>query len=63
MADSLRRFGEPAKQELLRRATGAHPGWRNIAGAILMYWRDWSPSCRFRPIADSHSDALRTAFR
>jgi HEAT repeat protein len=44
ITDNLRRFGEPAKQELLRRAAGAHPGWRNLAGDILSYWGDWSPS-------------------
>jgi len=30
LARDLRRFGEPAKQELLRRAVGSHAGWRNI---------------------------------
>jgi HEAT repeat protein len=44
IADKLRRFGEPGKQELLRRAAGAHPGWRNLAGDILQYWGAWSPS-------------------
>jgi HEAT repeat protein len=44
LARDLRRFGEPAKQELLRRAAGNHPGWRNLAGAILMEWHSWSPA-------------------
>jgi HEAT repeat protein len=44
IAHKLLRFGEPAKQELLRRAAGAHPGWRNLAGDILQYWEAWSPS-------------------
>src|ERR1039458_7916486 len=41
LARDLRRFGEPAKQELLRRAIGSHPGWRNVAGAILADWGGW----------------------
>ena len=44
ISNNLRRFGEPAKQELLRRAAGAHPGWGNLAGGILQYWGIWSPS-------------------
>ena len=44
IASSLRRFGEPAKQELLRRAAGALAGWRNLAGDILAYWGGWLPS-------------------
>ena len=44
IADNLRRFGEPAKQELLGRTVGAHPGWRNLAGDILSHWGGWSPS-------------------
>jgi HEAT repeat protein len=54
IAANLRRFGEPARQELLRRATGAHLGWRNLAGAILSYWGDWSPS---------HVPAIRAALQ
>lgn len=42
LARSLRRFGEPAKQELLRRAVGSNPGWRNVAGAILANWGAWT---------------------
>jgi HEAT repeat protein len=42
LARYLRRFGEPAKQELLRRAIGSHPGWRNVAGAILADWGSWT---------------------
>ena len=42
LARDLRRFGEPAKQELLRRAVGNSPGWRNVAGAILANWGSWS---------------------
>ena len=38
LARDLQRFGEPAKQELLRRAVGTHAGWRNVAGAILADW-------------------------
>jgi hypothetical protein len=41
LARYLRRFGEPAKQELLRRSIGTHPGWRNVAGAILADWGSW----------------------
>jgi hypothetical protein len=44
ISTNLQRFGEPAKQELLRRAAGAHPGWRNLAGGILQFWGSWSPS-------------------
>lgn len=44
LANKLRRFGDPAKHELLKRATGDHPGWRNVAGAILSEWRSWTPS-------------------
>jgi HEAT repeat protein len=44
IAERLRRFREPAKQELLRRAASAHPGWRNLAGDILSYWDAWSPA-------------------
>jgi HEAT repeat protein len=44
IADNLRRFGGAAKQELLRRAVGDHPGWRDLAGDILRYWGGWSPS-------------------
>ena len=42
LARDLRRFGEPAKQELLRRAVGSHAGWRNVAGAILADWGTWT---------------------
>ncbi len=42
LARDLRRFGEPAKQELLRRAAGNRPGWRNVAGAILANWDTWA---------------------
>jgi HEAT repeat protein len=42
LARDLRRFGEPAKQELLRRAVGNHAGWRNVAGAILADWGTWT---------------------
>jgi hypothetical protein len=44
ISTNLQRFGEPAKQELLRRAAGAHPGWCNLAGGILQFWGSWSPS-------------------
>ena len=44
LASALRRFGNPAKVELLKRATGTHPGWRNVAGAILSEWHSWSAS-------------------
>lgn len=43
MARDLRRFGEPAKQELLRRAVGSNSGWRNVSGAILANWGSWTP--------------------
>jgi len=54
IARDLRRFGEPAKQELLRRAVGGDPGWRNIAGAILSDWDTW---------ATDDVPALRAALR
>lgn len=54
LARDLARFGEPAKQELLKRAAGAHPGWRNVAGAILWSWNSW---------ASSDVPALRDALR
>lgn len=44
LANKLRRFGDTAKRELLKRATGDHPGWRNVAGAILSEWHSWTPS-------------------
>ena len=44
IARDLARFGEPAKHELLNRAVGPHPGWQNVAGAILGEWKSWSPS-------------------
>jgi HEAT repeat protein len=42
IAANLKRFGEAAKQALLSRATGTHPGWRNLASAILSSWGDWN---------------------
>lgn len=44
LAHDLERFGEPAKQELLKRAAGPHPGWRNVAGSILWSWSSWNPA-------------------
>lgn len=44
LANKLHRFGDAAKSELLRRATGSHPGWRNVAGAILSEWHSWTPA-------------------
>jgi HEAT repeat protein len=38
IAAHLIRFGEKAKREVLRRATGNHGGWRNLAGDILANW-------------------------
>jgi hypothetical protein len=43
-ARKLSTFGEPAKQELLRRAAGNDAKWRNLSGAILANWKTWSPS-------------------
>lgn len=40
----LKQFGEPAKHELLGRATGDDRGWRHLAGAILWGWDSWTPS-------------------
>jgi HEAT repeat protein len=54
LARDLRRFGEPAKQELLRRAVGSKPGWRNVAGAILADWGSWN---------EGDIQALRDALR
>ena len=44
LAKDLGRFGDAAKRELLRRAAGTHPGWRNLAGAILSQWPNWNAS-------------------
>ena len=44
LARDLARFGEPAKRELLDRAVGPQPGWRNVAGAILGEWKSWDAS-------------------
>lgn len=44
LARDLSRFGDAAKHELLNRATGNQPGWRNVAGAILSDWPTWDPS-------------------
>ena len=44
LASKLHRFGDAAKSELLKRATGNHPGWRNVAGAILSEWHSWTPA-------------------
>ena len=44
LANKLRRFGDSGKHELLKRANGTHPGWRNVAGAILSAWHSWTPS-------------------
>jgi hypothetical protein len=44
LAKDLIRFGDSAKRELLRRAAGPHPGWRNDAGAILFAWPSWYAS-------------------
>lgn len=41
IARKLQHFGSPAKLELLKRATGPHPGWRRSAGLILEYWKGW----------------------
>jgi HEAT repeat protein len=40
----LKKFGEPAKRELLRRAAGNDPGLRNLTGAILEGWGAWTPA-------------------
>jgi len=40
----LHRFGDPAKHELLKKAAGKDPGWRNFAGAVLAKWKEWNPS-------------------
>jgi hypothetical protein len=39
----LKKFGEPAKHELLRRAVGNKIGWRHLAGAILWGWGALDP--------------------
>lgn len=44
LAKDLSRFGPAAKRELLRRAAGTHPGWRNVASAILSEWPTWEAS-------------------
>ena len=38
----LRPFGEEAKQELLKRASGKDRGWREFSQSILADWHDWS---------------------
>ncbi|HWA03758.1 MAG TPA: HEAT repeat domain-containing protein [Rhizomicrobium sp.] len=40
-AARLEQFGQPAKLELLKRAAGDDRGWRNLSGAILMYWHSF----------------------
>src|SRR6185295_16956793 len=42
ISDYLTRFGEPGKRELLGRAVGRNPAWRNLAGALLMYRHDFT---------------------
>jgi HEAT repeat protein len=44
LAKDLSRFGNAAKHELLVRAVGNDPGWRNVAGAILSDWPSWDAS-------------------
>ena len=44
IAAYLSRFGEPAKLELLRRATGSDPGWARFAQEILSSWLDFLPT-------------------
>jgi hypothetical protein len=44
IAKKLSTFGESAKRELLRRAAGGNAGWRNLSGAVLANWKNWSPS-------------------
>ena len=44
LARDLSRFGDAAKHELLKRAVGNQPGWRNVAGAILSDRASWNPS-------------------
>ena len=44
LAKNLLRFGDTAKHELLRRAAGTQPGWRNVASAILSEWPTWGAS-------------------
>jgi HEAT repeat protein len=43
-AARLEQFGRPAKLELLKRSQGENRGWRNLSGAILMYWRSFEPA-------------------
>lgn len=43
-AARLEQFGQPAKRELLKRAVSENPGWRNLAGAILMNWQSLEPA-------------------
>lgn len=40
----LSTFGNPAKHELLRRAAGSDPKWRELAQVILVDWNTWSQS-------------------
>src|SRR6185295_1208025 len=44
-AARLQKFGEPAKQELMKRAVGPEPvkhDWYRAPNFILRYWDDWS---------------------
>jgi HEAT repeat protein len=54
LARDFRRFGEPARQEFLKRAVGNSPAWRNVAGVILANWGSWS---------EADIPALRDALR
>ncbi len=44
IAINLLRFGEAAKQELLKRARAHRSGVQNLASVILKEWKNWSPS-------------------
>ena len=44
IASKLSTFGELAKHELLRRAAGSDPKWRDLSQSILESWKTWAPS-------------------
>jgi HEAT repeat protein len=38
----FQQFGDRAKQEIVRRATGTHESWRHLADGILRHWPGWT---------------------
>jgi len=55
-AKRLETFGEPAKREILKRATGSDKGWRELAGWLLMYCQSFDERDVPALIAALHAD-------